>query len=85
MRRKPVSEHKLSGTYRPDRHDRKLPTFTPGAACPKYLSRVAKAEWMRVAPLLEESGILVMIDQSLLASYCTMFAGLPDHLYQRDC
>lgn|GEM_PF-2599374 len=74
MRRKSVSEHKLSGTYRPDRHDRKTPAFTPGATCPRYLSKVAKDEWNRVAPLLEEQGILVNIDQSLLASYCQTFA-----------
>jgi P27 family predicted phage terminase small subunit len=73
MRRKSKEEKQQQGTYRADR-DRKTPKFSPGAVCPKYLTKTAKAEWNRVAPLLEEAGILRDIDASLLASYCQMFA-----------
>lgn len=73
-RKKSIEEHKLAGTYRADRHDKATLVFAPGATAPRYLSKVAKAEWKRVAPLLEQAGILQAIDQTLLASYCQMFA-----------
>ncbi len=73
MRRKTAEQKLREGTYRADR-DRKIPQFSTRAACPKYLSKHAKAEWKRVAPLLEDAGILREIDASLLASYCQMFA-----------
>jgi P27 family predicted phage terminase small subunit len=73
-RRKSIEDHKLSGTYRADRHNKTTLAFPSGATAPRYLSKAAKAEWKRVAPLLEEAGILQAIDQTLLASYCQMFA-----------
>ena len=72
-RRKSIAELRAHGTYRTDRHARRTLRFTPGATAPKYLSRVARQEWNRVAPLLEEQGVLQNIDQSLLASYCQMY------------
>jgi P27 family predicted phage terminase small subunit len=72
-RRKPIAELKMHGAYREDRHGKKTLRFTPGATAPKYLSKVARQEWNRVAPLLEEQGVLQNIDQSLLASYCQMY------------
>jgi len=73
MRRKTKEQKQTQGTFRADR-DRKSPQFALGAACPRYLSKAAKGEWRRVAPLLEAAGILQEIDASLLASYCQMFA-----------
>jgi P27 family predicted phage terminase small subunit len=73
-RKKPIAELKAHGTYREDRHAKKTLRFTPGATAPKYLSKVARQEWTRVQTLLEEKGVLQNIDQSLLASYCEMFA-----------
>ncbi len=73
MRRKTTEVKKLNGTHRANR-DRKTPQFASGSiSCPKYLSKTARAEWNRVAPLLEEAGILQEIDASILASYCQMF------------
>jgi P27 family predicted phage terminase small subunit len=74
-RRKSIEDHKLSGTYRADRHDRKSPQFAPGATAPKYLSKVAKAEWRRIAPLLKEAGILQAVDTTILAAYCVNYSG----------
>ncbi len=71
---RPVSRERkqILGTYRADR-DRQTPLFPPGASCPNYLTGRARAEWKRVAPLLSQAGVLQQIDQSLLASYCTMY------------
>jgi P27 family predicted phage terminase small subunit len=75
MRRLSKEEKMQRGTYRSDR-DKNTPQFAPGAVCPKYLSKEAKAEWRRVAPLLEGAGILQAIDQTLLASYCSLYGFL---------
>ena|ERR1022692_4558494 len=78
MKRKSLQEHKIQGTYRPERHGLNVRTSLTGAltsiTAPKFLSKVARQEWNRVCPLLAEQGILADIDQSLLASYCQMYA-----------
>jgi P27 family predicted phage terminase small subunit len=74
VRKKSFAEHVAQGTYRHDRHNFTNPKYPSGAACPRYLKGNAKREWQRVAGLLEEQGVLKEIDQSLLASYCQMFA-----------
>ncbi len=38
--------------------------------CPAWLSAEAKAEWRRVAPLLDRLGVLSTLDQAALAGYC---------------
>jgi P27 family predicted phage terminase small subunit len=43
------------------------------AICPAWLSAKAKAEWRRVAPRLEELGLLCALDKAMLASYCQSF------------
>lgn len=47
-----------------------------GAVCPSWLSKLAKIEWKRIAPELERLGLLTMVDQTALASYCQAHAEL---------
>jgi len=37
---------------------------------PSYLSKDAKAEWRKVAPVLVERGVLTVADMAALANYC---------------
>jgi P27 family predicted phage terminase small subunit len=41
---------------------------------PEYLIGLARTEWERIVPLLENMGILAECDQTMLALYCTAFA-----------
>ena len=69
----PIRLLKLRGTYRPDRHaGPELPAAAPN--CPTWLSREAKAEWKRLAPMLVERVGLAVIDRAVLAVYCETFA-----------
>ncbi len=44
------------------------PTSLP--TCPSHLSATAKAEWKRLARMLNEIGLLTQIDRGVLAAYC---------------
>lgn len=47
------------------------PRFPKGQPkCPAWLPKAAKAEWRRVAPMLEDQGLLTVADQQTLAAYC---------------
>jgi len=48
----------------------------PGATCPPWLSRKAKAEWDRLAPELLRLGLLTELDQAALACLCVARADL---------
>ena len=37
---------------------------------PEYLDDIAIAEWRRVVPILEESGVLTLVDVTAMAAYC---------------
>lgn len=54
------------------------PTFTPAAGAaleaPEFLTAEARAEWDRVAPELNTSGLLAGVDRMALAGYCQSFA-----------
>ena len=43
-------------------------------ACPRWLAPEAKAEWRRVLPQLEATGILTIVDRASLATYCQAWA-----------
>lgn len=43
-------------------------------APPKYLDKVAKQEWRRIAPELYRLGLLTNIDITALAGYCALFS-----------
>ena len=40
------------------------------AKCPNTLQGQARKEWKRIAPTLEQLGLLTAIDQEVLAAYC---------------
>jgi hypothetical protein len=42
MKKKPISAHKVQGTYRADRHAQRSLQFASGAVCPKFLSNGSK-------------------------------------------
>lgn len=44
--------------------------------CPSWLSREGKAEWRRVVPALERTGMLRKVDRAALAAYCAAWARL---------
>ncbi|HEX4032610.1 MAG TPA: phage terminase small subunit P27 family [Terracidiphilus sp.] len=75
-KRKSTANHIAAGTFRADRHAKSRLTFPPATGtAPRWLSKVAKAEWRRVAPFLLEQGALLEVDTAILAAYCTAFAG----------
>ncbi len=41
--------------------------------CPAHLSPTAKAEWKRVAGVLNQIGLLTQIDRTVLAAYCQAY------------
>lgn len=43
-------------------------------ACPRWLSKAARAEWRRVAAELYDAGLLTTVDRAALAGYCVAFA-----------
>ena len=48
--------------------EKKAPT------CPKWLDDEAKKEWKRLAPQMEQLGILTEADRTAFASYCQAYA-----------
>ncbi len=75
-KRKPASFHQLAGSFRADRHTKSGLQLPPATGTPpRWLSKVAKQEWKRVAPFLVEQGLLTETDISVLAVYCNAFAG----------
>lgn len=67
----PTAMKKARGTYRRDRvakNEMNPPVAMPGI--PDWLDEEARAEWRRVAPMLEELGVLTEADRMALAAYC---------------
>lgn len=46
------------------------PLPATGATCPDWLSAAARAQWSRLAPILEACGTLTRADENILAAYC---------------
>ena len=46
--------------------------------CPSWLPKLAKAEWNRIAKILEPAGRLTHADLAALCSYCTAMAELQE-------
>lgn len=42
--------------------------------CPHWLHKEAKKEWKRIAPILEQLGLLTQADMAALAGYCQSWA-----------
>ena len=72
---KPLTLHRLDGTFRRDRHQTKprKPIVPPRP--PTWLSPVAKAEWKRVTRDLARLGIIhPVLDVTILACYCSTYS-----------
>ncbi len=74
-KRKPSNIHKLHGN--PGKRARNTKEPQPTVCIPKppkHISRLAKREWRRVTPHLEQLGILSEIDSTALAAYCQSYS-----------
>ena len=71
------SAGELAGTIQPE-------IEIPG--CPKHLLPEAKKEWRRIAPELQNLGLISKLDRTALALYCQAYAWLVWHeqLLQRE-
>jgi P27 family predicted phage terminase small subunit len=47
-------------------------------SCPKYLNKVARVEWKRMAKELLSLGLISQLDRAFLAGYCTAYATWAD-------
>lgn len=69
----PLRKLKGIGTHHPKPQGEPKPA--PGMpTTPDYLTDVALEEWHRVAGELHRIGILTIVDQTVLAAYCTVYA-----------
>jgi len=73
-RPKPTNLKKLTGNPGKRRLREDEPVATGTAECPEHLDAIARREWERVAPLLQEMGILASIDAAALAGYCANYS-----------
>jgi P27 family predicted phage terminase small subunit len=71
---KPIALHEAQGTFRKDRHSKKVDFGDADLSPPPFLVGLEKKEWQRVAPILAASGLLRDADRSMLAAYCEAFA-----------
>ncbi|MCZ7554744.1 MAG: phage terminase small subunit P27 family [Anaerolineales bacterium] len=73
-KRKPTALKKLAGNPggRKLPPEPELPKDMP--ECPKHLCPEAKREWARVSGELHDAGLLLRVDRSALAGYCTFYA-----------
>ena len=61
-----------AGKRRQPEGEPKPPLETP--SCPAWLSKVAKTEWKRIVPELEELQLLTRCDRAALAAYCESYS-----------
>jgi P27 family predicted phage terminase small subunit len=74
-RPKPTALKNLQGTYRADRAASNEMRPRAGVpVCPAHLDAAARAEWERVVPELERTGVLTVVDGAALEAYCAMYA-----------
>jgi P27 family predicted phage terminase small subunit len=64
----------VQGTYRKDRAKNEPAPELIAPPCPRWLPRKAKNEWSRLAPQLEELGLLTQLDGPMFAGYCATVA-----------
>jgi P27 family predicted phage terminase small subunit len=71
MNQKPTETKALQGTLQNRPSRAKKPTAEAGEpVAPSWLSRVGRAEWSRILPLLIERGSVTPADATALGSYC---------------
>ncbi len=72
-RPKPTALKVLAGT-RSDRVNAAEPVAPVGAVAPDHLDDLARAEWSRIAPILDSMRVLTAADSSALAIYCQTYS-----------
>jgi P27 family predicted phage terminase small subunit len=80
-KRLPTAMHILRGrpSHRPLPENEPTPDALPTTAVPPpFLEGVARAEWLRLAPLLLSNGLLTVLDSDALGMYCHAFAQWQD-------
>lgn len=74
-RPKPSALKRQQGTWRPDRAaSNEMAPMAGVPVCPPHLDAVAKAEWDRIVPELEATGVLTVVDGAGLEAYCANYA-----------
>src|SRR5262245_4073630 len=72
--RKPNAVKELLGTMKPHRRNEDEPVvMAADLTCPSGLVGEAKAKWEELAPLLDQSGMLVQTDRDTLKAYCLLW------------
>lgn len=72
---KPTVLKALAGNPGKRAVNRSEPSVPEGVPdCPSFLDDEAKAEWFRVASILNQMGLLTRADRSALAAYCTCYS-----------
>lgn len=67
----PANQHKLRGTYRPDRGHGTEPKAAPGIpVAPEWLDGAALDEWNRIIVELSAMETLAGADRALIVGYC---------------
>jgi len=70
----PIAVHKLSGTFRKDRHGDAMQIEASIPKPPRGLDKRARMVWRYYAPLLAACGVLTAADREALACFCVAAA-----------
>src|SRR5579863_5534758 len=74
-RQKPTALKKLEGNPGKRKLNDNEPQPDPGRPeMPRGLAPEAAAEWKRILPMLEQMGVLTVVDGTALAAYCSCYA-----------
>lgn len=70
----PATLHVLHGTHRSDRHDGAVHVESINPDPPDNIPEDARAEWVRIAPILSKYNLLSSLDLKALEIYCRVYA-----------
>ena len=71
---KPTKILEMAGSWRAKARKGEPHPEQGAPSCPAWLDDEAKAEWRRVTPELERTGVIAKIDRSVLAACCQRWA-----------
>jgi phage terminase small subunit len=71
---KPTALKLVQGNPGKRKLNRREPEFAGAPLCPKWLTKLAKAEWNRIIGELSALDMLRSVDSSALAAYCKSYA-----------
>ena len=76
---KPLHEHHLAGTYRPDRHAARVDgviAADPLPEPPNWMQPEAVEEYRRIQRAFADTGVLTSLDAGVMIAYCQLYARL---------